>query len=337
MSAATTLSEAYGEGVCLYETVLEVTKEATASQLRKAYYKKCLKYHPDKLSANLSNEDKNIAKKKFAAISLAYDVLSDEKKRKEYDESGELVDDDDDDLMNKSGTEHWMRYFNNVFPKVTTSDIDAFEVKYKCSDEEEADVLKYYTQFKGDLNKMLECVMLSSDVDKGRWVKDFIDPAIKSGEIENYSTKLKATLATPTKKRKPKGKKGTKPNAEDVNFMDEDDDYEDGIPIAELVVEGHGGSKKTSSTKKSSKKKPTKKRQSQAKAPLPSRKKQSSAQDSLIAQIRGKSSGRSGFDSMMAGLEARYGDKKKKGGKHDIGDEEFAAIQAKLMANKKVR
>ena len=49
----------------------------------------------------------------------------------------------------------------------TTADIiDAFEVKYKCSDEEEQDVLKYYTQFEGNLNKMLECVMLSSDADK---------------------------------------------------------------------------------------------------------------------------------------------------------------------------
>merc|ERR1712032_1596377 len=150
--------------------------------------------------------------------------------------------------------------------KVTTADIDAFEVKYKCSDEEEADVLKYYDRFGGDLNKMLECVMLSSDADKERWVKDFIEPAIESGDALDYTPRLKATMGNaPTKKR--------------------------------------GGAKKTSSGKSGSKKKPAKKKQSRAKAP---RNKGSSAQDSLIAQIRGKSaSGGSGFDSMMAGLEAR--------------------------------
>merc|ERR1711862_435765 len=120
----------------------------------------------------------------------------------------------------------------------------------------------------------------------------------------------------PTNKRKLKGKKSTNKG------------------------DGHGGTKNPSSSNRSSKKKATKKKQSQAKAPLPSRNKGSLSQDSLIAQIRGKSaSGRSGFDSMMAGLEARYGGKKKKGGKQnvDMEDEEFATIQAKLMANKKAR
>jgi len=43
---------------------------------------------------------------------------------------------------------------------------------------------------------------------------------------------------------------------------------------------------------------------------------------------------------MTAGLEAKYGGKKKKKGKKqydDIDDEEFATIQTKLMANKKSR
>ena len=107
MSAATILSEAYGENACLYEDVLGVTKDATASQLRKAYYKKCLAYHPDKLSADLTNDEKELAKKKFQAISLAYTILSDEEKRKEYDESGDLYDGDDDLAGSKSGMAQW--------------------------------------------------------------------------------------------------------------------------------------------------------------------------------------------------------------------------------------
>ena len=107
MSAATILSEAYGEDACLYETVLGVAKDASASQLRKAYYKKCLHYHPDKLSPDMSNDDKELAKKKFQAISLAYTILSDEDKRKEYDENGDLYEDDDDLASNKAGVDQW--------------------------------------------------------------------------------------------------------------------------------------------------------------------------------------------------------------------------------------
>lgn len=61
----------------------------------------------------------------FVVASIAYTILSDEEKRREYDESGEV--DDEDDLASKSGTEQWKDYFSNLFPKVTTKDIDAFE------------------------------------------------------------------------------------------------------------------------------------------------------------------------------------------------------------------
>ena len=107
MSAATILSEAYGEDACLYTTVLGVAKDCTPAQLRKAYYKKCLQYHPDKLSNDLSNDEKELAKKKFSAISLAYTILSNEEKRAEYDESGDLYEDDEDLAANKSGMDQW--------------------------------------------------------------------------------------------------------------------------------------------------------------------------------------------------------------------------------------
>ena len=107
MSAATIITEAYDEGACLYKTVLGVTKDASLLALRKAYYKKCLTYHPNKLLWDLSADDREVARAKFNAISIAYTILSDVDKRKEYDDSGDLYDDDDDLTSSKAGYDQW--------------------------------------------------------------------------------------------------------------------------------------------------------------------------------------------------------------------------------------
>lgn len=64
-----------------YET-LGVGKKATADELKKAYRKLAMQYHPDK---NPGNKD---AEQKFKEISEAYDVLRDEQKRAAYDRFG---------------------------------------------------------------------------------------------------------------------------------------------------------------------------------------------------------------------------------------------------------
>ncbi|KAL6515934.1 DnaJ protein erdj3b [Orobanche gracilis] len=66
-----------------YYDILQVPKGASDEQIKRAYRKLALKYHPDK---NQGNEEAN---KRFAEINNAYEVLSDSEKRGIYDRYGE--------------------------------------------------------------------------------------------------------------------------------------------------------------------------------------------------------------------------------------------------------
>ena len=65
-----------------YYKLLGVSKTATADEIKKAYRKLALKYHPDR------NPDNKQAEEKFKKISEAYAVLSDQEKRQQYDTYG---------------------------------------------------------------------------------------------------------------------------------------------------------------------------------------------------------------------------------------------------------
>jgi DnaJ homolog subfamily B member 4 len=66
-----------------YYNVLELNKDCSDNDIRNAYKKMAVKWHPDKNSKN-----KEVATKKFKEISEAYKILGDLKKRQLYDKFG---------------------------------------------------------------------------------------------------------------------------------------------------------------------------------------------------------------------------------------------------------
>ncbi|KAL9091444.1 MAG: hypothetical protein Q9165_004830 [Trypethelium subeluteriae] len=99
-----------GEVKTSYYELLGVTKQASEDDIKKAYRKRALEYHPDR---NYGKEEE--ATRLFAAVQAAYEVLSDPQERAWYDShEGEILRGDDG---SGTGEEH---YEHNI--KVTTAD-----------------------------------------------------------------------------------------------------------------------------------------------------------------------------------------------------------------------
>jgi len=86
-----------------YYKALGIESTADAESIKKAYRKKAMQYHPDKNPNNKESEEK------FKQVSEAYEILSDQSKRSQYD-SGRLAN------FGFSDT-NWFSLFNNAFGK----------------------------------------------------------------------------------------------------------------------------------------------------------------------------------------------------------------------------
>ena len=174
----------------LYD-VLAVPRSATEDQIKKAYRKLSLKYHPDRPSDSHSKEQLT---RLFQVLSKVHFILSDKEKRAFYDTTG-LVD--KEDCIDSEAD--WDEYFRALFPKVTKKDIDAFFDKYIGSQEELDDVKKYYLKFEGDMDKMCECLI---SFDESR-TSELVEELIESKEVPAFDSFTKE----PENKRKKRQKR----------------------------------------------------------------------------------------------------------------------------------
>jgi len=134
----------------LYET-LGITKTASQSEIKSAYRKLAVKYHPDK------NPGDKLAEEKFKKITAAYDVLSDETKRRQYDSYGSYSE--NESYGQRSGTygygnpfqggswQHWNT--NGGYRSETQGDFnDAFNqwFNYANTQGENQNTYSFYTR-----------------------------------------------------------------------------------------------------------------------------------------------------------------------------------------------
>lgn len=300
-------------------------------------------FHKPPFSITQSQEES--AKLKFQAISFAYNYLKDPERRKDYDQEGILPDENDIGDSDENKPNDWKDYFDLIFGKLTsTKKIDDFELQYKMSLEEEADVLKYYQQFEGNLAKCLEFVMLSQDRDVKRWMEDYIQPAIDEGKVPNFEVNLKSSmtkiekkLAKEQKKQKDSNKTNQK-KPSDAKSGPKDEDIEEGEEEEEFIDDNETESEDSEedNKRKSKKRKASKPSAKKAKPAVTKKRRQviggCGPSDRLIAAIRGRGNGGGGAN-LFASLGARYG--VDMSNDDPLDDDAFEKIQSKLKNKKR--
>ncbi|KAK4692375.1 hypothetical protein P7C71_g4815, partial [Lecanoromycetidae sp. Uapishka_2] len=252
---------------------LEIETTATSAEVKSAYKKLALRHHPDKVHPDV----RNAANVKFQEIAFAYAILSDERRRKRYDTTGNTSESlhlEDDDF-------NWNDFFRAQWSDhVTGKTLKTFKDKYQNSEEERSDVLAAYTLAKGDLNAIFKQVMLSNPLDDEERFRGYIDQAIGDEEVEAFQAYTKESLNKKEKRHKAAKKEGleAEEHAKKIGVYDQ------------LFSEENGGSGKKGKKEK-----------------------KGAGDDGLAALIQQRQKARAG--NFLDDLEAKYAPGKKQNGK----------------------
>jgi len=246
---------------------LSLERSATADEIKSAYRKAALKHHPDKAS----EEDKDSAHQKFQEIALAYAILSDEKRRKRYDATGNTQEtlDEDDDF-------DWVDFFRSQTEQLVSGDmIEKIKREYQGSEEEKTDVLRAYEEHEGDMDALYEEIMCSNVLEDDDRFRRIIDEAIKEREVQEYEQYAKETKAS----RKKRVQKAKVEEAEAMELAEE-------LGVKDKLF-GNGTKGANGKSSKGGKKS------------------KENGEDALRALIQQRQKGRA--ENFLDGLEAKYG------------------------------
>lgn len=187
-----------------FYAVLGLKKECTDSELRIAYKKLALRWHPDRCSASGNSKFVEEAKKKFQEIQEAYSVLSDVNKRFMYDVG--VYDNDDDengmgDFLNEMATmmsqtkssgngEESLEELQGLFNEIFQGDFTAFgSPTTPCSDSSSSSYASY-NQSSNSNHKRNSCEMNYGKTTKAENSSAF-NPHIQSFSLGTGGTRAK--------------------------------------------------------------------------------------------------------------------------------------------------
>lgn len=128
---------------------LNVKTDATLQEIKRSYRKLCLLHHPDKLQGK-SDEVQREARILFEKVQFAHVILTDDTKRKKYDDTGSLEEIED------SGFD-WKEYFSERV-EITAETIERDKQQYQGSSDEEGDIIEAWEESNGDFLALFESI-----------------------------------------------------------------------------------------------------------------------------------------------------------------------------------
>lgn len=162
----------FADGADLYD-ILGVDAKAAHADIRRAYRRLALRYHPDKAGGDAESN------RRFQQIGFAYSVLSDDARRSRYDATGST----EESLLD--GPVDWNEYFRTLWTgEVSAQTLNEFQTKYRGSDDEHQDVIHAYRDAGGRLERIFASVPCANILEDEQRYIDMIDHAIGAGELE---------------------------------------------------------------------------------------------------------------------------------------------------------
>ncbi|KAI9015510.1 hypothetical protein DFJ74DRAFT_680391 [Hyaloraphidium curvatum] len=182
--------------------VFGVEKTASAEDIKKAYRRLALKLHPDKIAAEATEAERAEQTAQFQRLALYYAILTDEAKRARYDATGSVSEASSSilDGLAASGKE-WDAYFSELYSGIVSAEkIDEFAAQYRSSDEERADLKACYEEFEGDMDAIMESMILA-DIENEPRLRAIIETMLATGELKSTPAWKKTTSKAAVKKR----------------------------------------------------------------------------------------------------------------------------------------
>ena len=145
-----------------YYEILEVNKKASKEIINKVYKIQVKKYHPDLQS----EQDKQKAEEKIKQINEAYEILSDEIKRKEYDETllekeqnktNSLIQKENEELKNQIGS--LLMEIEFLKSQKTTSNFTNQTYNYNTHEENFSEDEYYQPDYKNVISEKLKSLL----------------------------------------------------------------------------------------------------------------------------------------------------------------------------------